>query len=308
LISQHSDGKNTTSKSIEILTSKVADHIAINLKERLRTQRKSSDFLYYEPSIKKNPSMEQEQRKTPKDKGLLPRKKSELPTQKNLMISRDNQINNFIQKKEAKSQILPMQKIKKYDSDNSKAIKSVEMMIDEYRDVLHHSFRYLSSHDPNFAKNAFLQDQDIEKKTGIVLKGLTSMDLKNMNQREYENSEPFFYSHNENSRKSNQMNLASPSINTNISTPPNFMLLGRDVSSKMANPQPKMVELNSPIIMQPIAVSGGPSTLSPFQPVAIKPRQSEPKITEFKNSPQIKTFKQSSPNQHSNETQLLSNY
>jgi len=65
--------------------------------------------------------------------------------------------------------------IKEYKAQQQielRAIKTAESLIDDYREVLHHSFRNLSTNDPNFVIHAYKQDREIEEKTGIVLQNL----------------------------------------------------------------------------------------------------------------------------------------
>ena len=56
-----------------------------------------------------------------------------------------------------------LQRSIRMEFEDSKSLKMAESLIDDYREVLQHTFRNLSAKDPNFIRQAVIQDGDIEK-------------------------------------------------------------------------------------------------------------------------------------------------
>jgi len=220
-------------------------------------------------------------------------------------------------------------KLKKPEVENSKILKSSEILIEDYRDVLHHAFKNLSAQDPNFSRTALMQDEDIERKTGISLRHLPQVHHENKQSRDFtrdiEYSNDSYNGHsqigqsewvrpkpaitipNPINRDPTPIQILSP-IPTQpiIANIPVLITPNRSQSTGTL----KQSDTNSPGI-QPIVTNQPVNLGGPFQPIVVKPRiGGDPRIPEFKNSPQMKNFRnpipvQSSPNQFTLESPQL---
>lgn len=175
-------------------------------------------------------------------------------------------------------------------------MRASEILIDDYRDVLHHAFRNLSTQDPNFSRMALSKDEDIERKTGISLRSLPQPEPRTRKEVTQIEPEPVIEaplfttkisSPVHNPTNGAQFNIATPTIST---PPPTNGSQNLNLGLNRSQSQPKQTELGSPspnITHQTNVVSG------PFQPVSGKKISSEPRFSDNKTaaSPQLKTTK-----------------
>jgi len=195
----------------------------------------------------------------------------------------------------------------KITREDLKTIGTAESLIDDYREVLHHAFRNLSSLDPNFALQAVKQDMEIEIKTGITLQslpqpqgfdGLFPLDFKsdylrniptqnhsewgNQNKSIYPIPSPF---------NGNMIPSYSSGVPNNIQVPPNFLGV------------PMLINNSPQLITQPIPVKpleNGHAILTPtsnYQTSNKMKINGELMIPELRNSPPVKAYQTSGKHQ-----------
>jgi hypothetical protein len=179
-------------------------------------------------------------------------------------------------------------------------MRASEILIEDYRDVLHHAFRNLSTQDPNFSRMALSKDEDIERKTGISLRSLPQPEPRTRKEPTVIEPEPVIEtpilihkasSPIHNPSTNNQHNLATPTIST---PPPNNgsqnLNLGLNRSQSQNQSQPKSTDLGSP---SPNLTYQGAASNGPFQYASGKKITSESKLADMKSaaSPQLKTHK-----------------
>jgi hypothetical protein len=253
--------------------------------------------------MKKNSSLDQELKRTPKDKTSVSKKKSEPLNIKNFPVNtmaKDNamQVRDGI-KKDLKINTPMAPKSKRSDTENSKILRSSEILIEDYRDVLQHSFKNLSTQDPNFSKAALFHDENIERKVGISFRNLPqqskesfakdieysdihSSNTQPQSQSDWMRQKPMSIPSTLGTASQSQNSTHSPHSSAPILVMPN---------RTQSNVSLKSAEVNSPSI-QPMVTNQPVNLGGPFQPVLVKPRiLQDSRPPEIRNSPQMKNFR-----------------
>ena len=229
-------------------------------------------------------------------------------------------------KSDSETQQSVFQKPKKLEQEDLKTIKMAESLIDDYREVLHHAFKNLSSRDPNFVRQAVIQDREVERKTGIQLHdlpraqnldGLYQLGLKDSHTENYMMNIPTQNQPDWNNQPKQMYAFPSPynghsvpsylsTITTSLPTPPS-LASGFLAIPMILNASPQLMS-QQPIQLKPLEGISPIPNLPPnsFQPTHIKNSLGDsPLIPDLKMSPQLKAHKGSG---HSQSDAMSSNF
>ena len=275
--------------------------------------------------------LEPEPRKIAKDKNMSHKKKASDSGSK----AHNSHIHHSAEKmsidehqSDSETQPSVVQRSARMEYEESKSLKMAKSLIDDYREVLQHAFRNLSSKDPNFIRQAVLQDGEIEKKTGISLNSLPQphhleslfhLDVNSLQADNYLLNLQTPPNHSDWANQSKPVYTFTPPFNNAVI--PGF------VSNNVPAPAP----LTTSFFAVPVIVTSSPQILS--QPVAMKPLDNPRSastqiltpptgpfhsilnkgkmvgdlvIPDLKPSPQLKSYK--TPSQQSQPNLLGSNF
>lgn len=265
--------------------------------------------------MKKSLPLEPEAKKTVKDKHLPNKKKA--PDSGSKATAQSSHLHHSAEKmsvddyqSDSETQPSVVQRSARMEYEESKSLKMAESLIDDYREVLQHAFRNLSSKDANFVRQAVLQDGEIEKKTGISLNSLPQphhienlyhLDVNGLQSGDYILSIQTPPNRSDWTQQSKPMYTFTPPFNNPII--PGFVSNTVSVSPAPLPTTffavPVIVATPTQIISQPVALKSASSqVLTPtgnFLPIQPKGKMvGDLVIPDLKPSPQLKTYKGSS--------------